>query len=57
MKPLLTCGSPKINVRNLTDVTDGSVRNVSVNVNHDIFKAVCLVKTAADSNLLSRWDD
>lgn len=38
-------------------MADGSVRNVSVNVNHDIFKAVCLVKTAAESNLLSRWDD
>ena len=30
MKPLLTCGSPKINVRNLTDVTFAYVTLVAM---------------------------
>jgi prepilin-type N-terminal cleavage/methylation domain-containing protein len=38
-------------------MADGGVRGISPNVGHDVFKAVVLVSTQANSGLLSQWDD
>ena len=38
-------------------MADASVKNVSPNVGHDVFKAVMEVKSQANSSLLGQWDD
>ena len=38
-------------------MADASVKNVSPNVNHDVFKAVAQVGSQANSSYLSMWDD